>query len=451
MFHVELILFFVSFFYRVAFASHAHQIAYSNIIMSQQNEVAVAGAVQANGQSQTKIHALDEQCWEKLLDWLSMEDVIAFSKTCKAFELVVGKYFQKKYRMPSASIDDGFLTIDFNPINFNRHVQSIFCSGPLNEQLFSSCRSLKCMYLSGVTFTESCVEHIRMVLSKVERIMLNGCDGDLYEDFLKFCVNLKCLHAYDVDIKNLLSRQYPSLKSIEIRNCGALERYKLNEFFKLNPNVRNLTIDSNFLRENLYDMLDREIQVDDLILANSNIDKLELDALNILHQRGFYKRLHIETSAIKDEIAALEGLATLYVRGIEVIPELPGLTELGFYVWTTFGEDFDVTQIPNLCKNLERLFVYESSIDGILPFIRYSPHLNEIAIRKLESNTLDISVLNNERIKLNGAQKVTIYVAEHVYLATKWSTKTINLDFIEIKRICSYEFKQPHNLSEYLI
>lgn len=105
-----------------------------------------------------------------------------------------------------------------------------------------------------------------------------------------------------------------------------------------------------------------------------------------------------------------------------------------------------MTEIPNLCINLVRLYVEETSVDDILPFVRQSRNLNEITITHLEENALDLSSLNNERKKLNGVRKVMIYVSEDVYLATKWTTKDFNLDLIEMERIDSHVVKQAHRI-----
>lgn len=64
----------------------------------------------------------------------------------------------------------------------------------------------------------------------------------------------------------------------------------------------------------------------------------------------------------------------------------------------------------------------------------------------LQENVLDLSVLDKERKKLNGAQKITIYVHESVYLTTD-----INLEWIEIQRISSYKDKQPHDLKSSIL
>lgn len=58
----------------------------------------------------------------------------------------------------------------------------------------------------------------------------------------------------------------------------------------------------------------------------------------------------------------------------------------------------------------------------------------------LRNCILDVAALNEERKKLEGARKVTIYVIEDIYLRTKWSTHSINLNLVEIRRFESVDW-----------
>lgn len=51
------------------------------------------------------------------------------------------------------------------------------------------------------------------------------------------------------------------------------------------------------------------------------------------------------------------------------------------------------------------------------------------------NRTIDLPVLNEARGKLLGAQKVTVYVGENVFLTTKWTSNEIDLGFIDLRRI----------------
>lgn len=54
---------------------------------------------------------------------------------------------------------------------------------------------------------------------------------------------------------------------------------------------------------------------------------------------------------------------------------------------------------------------------------------------------LKLITLNNERKKLAEAQKLIIYISDHVFLATKWATNNddTNFSLIEMRRADSYK------------
>lgn len=166
-----------------------------------------------------------------------------------------------------------------------------------------------------------------------------------------------------------------------------------------------------------------------------------IDFLNELHQRGFYKRLHIfvVTQEFQNHIDAFKVLVTVHF--LDVLYGLPcptstSLTELG--VQFLSGSN----NIASLYPNLKRFWIYGASVDDIFPLIRHSRHLKEILVFRFHcvyKSVLNPTTLNAERNKLNGAEKLTIYVNERIYLATKWASKSINLDLIEIKRTVSYD------------
>lgn len=51
---------------------------------------------------------------------------------------------------------------------------------------------------------------------------------------------------------------------------------------------------------------------------------------------------------------------------------------------------------------------------------------------------MDLSALNIQRKLLVQARKVGSYVDEDTYLATKWSTKDINLSLVEMRDIADH-------------
>lgn len=78
-------------------------------------------------------------------------------------------------------------------------------------------------------------------------------------------------------------------------------------------------------------------------------------------------------------------------------------------------------------------------IDVILPFIRRSLNFNKIKFVHYYSKSLNLAMLNEERARLVGAKKITLYVRGEVFLHTKWTTRNddLNMSFIEVRRLDS--------------
>lgn len=55
-----------------------------------------------------------------------------------------------------------------------------------------------------------------------------------------------------------------------------------------------------------------------------------------------------------------------------------------------------------------------------------------------EYKVINLPLMNAERATLKNGKKVTLYVNEEVYLATKWTMKEINFEFIQLKRFTSF-------------
>lgn len=56
-----------------------------------------------------------------------------------------------------------------------------------------------------------------------------------------------------------------------------------------------------------------------------------------------------------------------------------------------------------------------------------------------EPQFINLDRLNRERAKLPNAEKITLYVDERLYLATKWTRRETDLPFIRLKRFESFE------------
>ncbi|XP_055306372.1 uncharacterized protein LOC129570697 isoform X2 [Sitodiplosis mosellana] len=181
---------------------------------------------------------------------------------------------------------------------------------------------------------------------------------------------------------------------------------------------------------------------------NKDIDTT-IGFLNDLHEKGFFKRLHFRsernsTTSAK-QLLSLPGLVTLYIypirNGNPEFPVLPNIKELG--ILNRVGTHINTDAMATSFINLEQLFITGS--DDLMPFIRRSIKLKDVEIADFEGEVLDIAALNKDRKKLAGARKLTIYVNERVYLATKWATTDTSLELIELKRQTSRDIVRPHS------
>ncbi|XP_031633874.1 uncharacterized protein LOC116347437 [Contarinia nasturtii] len=251
------------------------------------------------------------------------------------------------------------------------------------------------------------------------------------------------------------------------------KRNRINElctFFERNPNVRHFSCNFLTLSYNKDALLNCKVKLDTFELIDKSFwvcecDEKEIawDLLSRLHTHGFYKRLHINTSVIayrgissnlqckpsalnhNNPISEMPFLQQLALNSMNE-NVAPLLTYLNEYAETsdayyTYADENETLNLDRL-MNVERLHLFRKSLD-ILRIIQQLKNLRKIKILGFRSaEILELNVLNREREKLADARKVTIYVPDAVYLATKWATKngTTNLNLIEMKRANSYEW-----------
>lgn len=425
-----------------------------------QNPVDVA-VVQPDGQP--AVFKLDADCWDEVFDLLPVVDVLGFGRTCKAFHWVAGEYFRSNLpainiwadgaaiHMRRSSLLRGWVAIT----DYIQYVQRIRFFGEFNNDLMSKFKELKHLHLERVNLNGPTVMAIRNVLNKIETISLIHCpceiNGGVYENLLQHCTNLEHLKINDTVI-DCLPRKFPeTLQRLEILGDERFYNNELNQFFELNPNVRNLGIDGECILANRRSLMESNIKLDNLTVKWILNKEEVFNVLKELHGRGFYQRLHFKFDRItpNDQLTTLRGLTTLHVSFDATLPSIPDLKELGFNQYLSFlkTQGLNVAALPQRFIGIERLIILRASVDDIMHFIRHSRNLKEIEVKELEDDTtLDISALNKEREQLNGAQKMVIYVEEHIYLVAKEKYIGNKLNLIEIQRSYSYKTKQDHNL-----
>lgn len=226
---------------------------------------------------------------------------------------------------------------------------------------------------------------------------------------------------------------------------------ELKVFFELNSNIRIFYTDPSILCVNWKCFLGSNIKLDrldiDVDFGYNNLYNLP-GLLNELFDQGFYKRLHMICTSLKNQ-RDLDYITS--VRGIEkvdfinneagvTISSMPDLKELVLYSDEIFGNW--ETMAKNMV-NLECLCIrWVKQPNTMLPFLRYFPRLREIKMSdnfgthsSFENDIVDLVTYNKERSKLAGARKVTIYVREALFLATKFSKVDTEFGLVKLKRL----------------
>lgn len=441
--------------------------------------------------STAKIFKLNLDCFDELFDYLSLGEIYQIGHTCKTMQKIAGVHFQRNYIAAEITCEnDGFFINNFKNIRsldiFSEFLQKVKICGnglytvvePKHAESFhyleTNCSTnLRHLELSSMRITEETIECLKKFSDNIETIKISNCaiDGDFGEKFLIFFPNLKYLcvdqivmSSYEIRYESIgtgsewLTQKYPKLKRLDLflKNPTKLE---LKQFFEQNPNVRYFsTYFIHFMTHRDW-ITTANVKLDDLSINiddyydnfNNPNDTFDLDTRNLcqflqeLYERGFYKRLHLCTTFSDDDsmakvvsFPALHGVSGSI--GDVDQPLLLSVKELK--IKYGFSAKAPALNFPNLT----RVSLWNTISDNILYLIRCAPKLKEIKAESLrrgllyDGRILDLYALNKERKKLERPCKVTIYVDESVFLATKWTLKNIDLSLIEMKRGSSYEW-----------
>lgn len=301
---------------------------------------------------------------------------------------------------------------------------------------------------------EAKIDFIKKILAKIEFIeFYRNVSEDVYESLLKFCSNLKRMNIVYLDLKDQgwLHQKYDMLEYVcidyenEIVNC--------TDFFEQNPNIREFKCGGRFLIRNKDWLLKTNAKLDYLNIMRIEVFDSDIyPLLNQLHEREFYKKIQLHLQLNQD---TTNKISKLPIRGISVrrpikrnfdFPkDFPGMTdakEMDLRVANNYNIGKFFTKFPNVT----RVSLWDSSPNQILPLIKQLKNLRDLFISfgwNYQIEQLNLWTLNKEREKLSGACRVTIYVNEGIFLATKRAYNNRDYKFIEIKRHQSFtEFLQ---------
>lgn len=419
---------------------------------------------------------LNSDCFDEIFEYLSLKDLRSIGQTCKTMQTIAGEYYKRNYKSAEKfSADNGVYTVytDNNGVTTERIETTVF-NGFMNYishyyekieplrylELYSNkFTSLNHIYLVCLELNATKIQCLQKILPKLEIVQLRQCtmDGDFYEDFLKFCENLKQIYIQD-DLGDILDengnpwllRSYPSLEHLQLTPRYSFQINELRTFFQQNKKIRSFSTSLRCFWENRNELMTSNEQLDVFeLLILDKFHRLLINMqsvynfLNKLHARGFFKRLHLYVKRVdktySEELALLDGLEKLSIVQFSEFNGLSTMVNLKeFAVERNIGMK-DIEILAKSLMNLESLSIGSVKCMDILPFIQ-----NLVKLKKIRANfhesVLDLRALNNEREKLSGGKKVTIYVPDNVFLTTKWSTEhgNTNLEFIEMKRATSY-------------
>lgn len=407
-------------------------------------------------QPQPKILKLNIDCFEELFEWLALADLLRLRQTCKKFKKIVDFFIREYY----PAIKFGYAKL---------------CLPSNNLDKFGNFDSISTKMIKKITFTDCLrneqIKNLKPILSNIETIEISsyGIEGNFYEQFLKFCPNLKHLCIWNICGNHVIGsgnewmlHHYPKLQHIELDDSdidGAVygcEIVELKTFFELNPNIRVLNTSVNFLWENRNWLKGANISLDLLNLYGNCPEmnpymELFLGLLNELFTQGFFKRLHFFES-IKFAQQISESSFPIEILHLEipesnesiVLPPLKMIKELSFRM----GSDA-LKALENNFNNIDRICMVYAEFVDILPFIRFSRRIKQIGVCHFrqtddiyfKDGIIDVIALNKERKKLKGAGKITIYVEEKLFLATKWAIGISVDSLVQLKRSIARERK----------
>lgn len=447
---------------------------------AQTNDVATADG--SNLRLQPAIFRLNFDCLQELFGWLSLEDLVAFGKTCTWLRHNVGQWWYEK--RPQLRIfwqqnkvyalewpPDWYAEIDC----FSQFIRHITVSYPLSKDAsylhVNRYQSLKTIEFKRIKIKIAPVEIgcLKEILGQVETIKFNDCRIDVnpYEAILSACKNMTYLSLIGKLGKKTskiigtsngwLREKYPKLEHFELKyDYIKVKKIKeLPQFLDLNSRIRSFSTDVNYFLKNFEYFLGAKTKLDVFsitILYAHREDYLRecIPLLNQLHENEFYKQLHCNYSTLffhhgdVDLLASLVALIKLEIEYVFseliLIPDLAELEELFFPC------AYDVAnwvELPDRLVNLRRMRCQFASADDVFIFIGRSPSANRITVNNLsggihfnnDTRVLDLVALNNERKKLKHAQKITIFLREEIYLATKWAFNETNFSLIQLKSI----------------
>lgn len=417
-------------------------VVYSKLGQMWQN--IMAGAFGSNVESTPQIFKLNVDSFKDWFEWLSQEDLEELRLTCKRMKRVVDNYIKLNYptALQKIYLNENRLSLGFDASGFEL---------------------LKHLIIYDEVLITSRTDNIKGALNRLEilEIFCQLPECDFHENILKHCTQLKQLmiNSWRGDFTTKLGngwlhQNYPTLEHIGVTNVDET-CMELENFFQQNPNVRTFTTSFKFIWNNRDWLLASNIKIDRLDITdedfNWGFEMLGVRAvLAKIHGRGFYQRLylyiHLCPHELLPDLALLPAIEHLSLMRRNWF-ELSAMVNMkSLYI----SSDWEVRM--NSLMNVHTISLGLATFDKIESLIQRCPKLEQIKIgsllpypgseRYFVDGIIDLPALNNERKKLENAQKITIFIEEDIFLENKWK-QSIDLSLIKLERDQTWEPFNP--------
>lgn len=396
---------------------------------------------------------LIDDCWFHIFDYLSPNDIVRMSATCKHLLHISGKYLndncpELKFHVKSTKIDhfevesttveadfyEYIKKLRFESANFDR--KALFLQSVATANNFNSLQTLQFAFIS---LYQPEFNSIREVLKNVESVEMNFCQiycATVFNTIANNASQLKKLSVKNTRSGDLLfSEVYKNLESLEYEafSLNDVRVNNLKEFLESHEKLKKLNTSILFCGENKEVLNNTLINLDTLGVSFDEFSAIMEPIMNLsdglieLHQTGFFKYLNVSINF------------TILSRDLSLIKQpiinlSQALTIKEIYISQIKNAYFDFFAYE--LKELEHLTVdYINDTSEILEFVRFSKNLKSIRINHMSKNDIFVESLNKEREKLEHAKKISLYVHHRNYLFQKWKNEEkLNLSKIKIVR-----------------
>lgn len=400
---------------------------------------------------------LIDDCWEKILNLLPIEDILRMTSTCTQMEKICGNYASRYLNDLSFEEQNGNIR-STNP-RMGLNIRNSFCKYisnfsidrynlrrignelKLDGENFSS---LKTLTLEFIKLYQSDLKLLKNILSTVENINLKCARFHLNVSvFLsKYFTNLRKLTiTYCRNIDFIFKHHFQKLEHLKIHpiESTGLHIDEFESFIRKHTELKYFECDLKFFHQHrkAFENNKMNIKFSEITLHFIDFDicggrneaiifKVNADLLNSLEKSKCFKYLNLSINKFVTE----ENM-NLFMSSLALLSSTIHIKNLKLF---TTLQDKSVDSLVKVLTNIENLIVpYDKKI--ILSFMRNAANLKTIDIGfscwLFFNQQIDLVELNEERRKLrNSHHQVRLYFKDKDYLNIISKPENSNLSHI---------------------